>query len=157
MGSDETTDRKIIYLLDVNVLIALSDTTHSKSKTSMSFFENHAVWEGRATSPLTENGFLRILGNPNYPGGTGTSKEARRLLNTITSAPGHRFWPDDLSLATDDLIHELVASHLCLTDFYLLSLAVANKGKLATFDKRIDLSFVTGDDQTIFTLEALGE
>ena len=54
---------------------------------------------GQGRCPLTENGFLRIFGNPNYPAGPGSTEEARRLLRSFQAAPGYRFWPDDLSLA----------------------------------------------------------
>ncbi len=69
----------MIHLLDANVLIALGDATHDHAGAALDFFENHAVREGWATRPLTENAFLRILENPKYPGGPGSTQEARRV------------------------------------------------------------------------------
>jgi len=62
-----------------------------------------ATVDGWATCPLTENAFLRILGGRAYPGGPGSPGESRRLLDSLRAAPGHEFWPDDLSLADNRL------------------------------------------------------
>jgi hypothetical protein len=39
-----------------------------------------------------------------------------------------------------------------VTDSYLLALAVANSGRLATFDKRIATSAIPGADSAVFVL-----
>lgn len=89
----------MIQLLDANVLIALGDSNHSHRVAALRFFEKSATVEGWATCPLTENAFLRILGGRAYPGAPGSPGEARRLLDTLRAAPGHEFWPGDLSLS----------------------------------------------------------
>lgn len=133
----------MIHLLDVNVLIALADMDHVHAASAMRFFERTAVREGWATCPLTENAFLRIVGRSGYPGGPGSTAEARRILLSLRAAPGHRFWPDDVSLADDVAFPELPVAQ-GLTDAYLLGLAVKNRGRLATFDRHIDASRITG-------------
>lgn len=133
----------MIYLLDVNVLIALGDSNHPHRAAAIRFFEKCATLEGWATCPITENAFIRIFGSPNYPHGPGATSEARRVLNTFRAAPGHQFWPDGLSLATTHTFPTLPVPAQ-LTDFYLLALAVARGGKLATFDQRIDPALLTG-------------
>jgi predicted nucleic acid-binding protein len=52
--------------------------------------------------------------------------------------PGRVFWPDDISLLDAE---KLDAARLLsagqVTDSYLLALACAHDGKLATFDRRL--------------------
>jgi predicted nucleic acid-binding protein len=99
-----------------------------------------------ATCPITENGFLRILGHPNYKDVPGSPEELQEALDMICSAPGHQFWPDAISL-TDRKKYLHLPSSKHLTDFYLLALAVHYKGKLATLDCRIDSSMISGGEK----------
>jgi toxin-antitoxin system PIN domain toxin len=125
------------YLLDVNVLIALIDPAH---------VQHDAVhdWFGRighkafATCPITENGLLRIVGHPKYPNSPGPPGTVAAALVAIRQLPGHAFWPDSISLVDSALVNpELLSSHGRVTDSYLLALAQANKGKLATMDQKL--------------------
>lgn len=141
----------MIHLLDANILIALGDATHDHAGAALDFFESRATREGWATCPLTENAFLRILGNPKYPGGPGSTQEARRVLASILAAPGHRFWPDDLSLTETARIPALPASQN-LTDCYLLALAASKGGRLVTFDRGIDPTCVEGGREALLVL-----
>jgi len=129
-----------MVLLDVNVLIALLDPAHPHHAPALSFFKEIAL-SGWATCPLTENGLLRILGNPLYPGGPGTPEDARVLLRSLTAMPGHQFWPDEPSL-TDLKNFPRLPSSKGLTDLYLLALAVSRQARFATFDRRIDPSLL---------------
>ena len=133
----------MIHLLDANVLIALGDSDHPHHHAAMRFIDSHAIIDGWATCPLTENAFLRILANPGYPGGQGSTEVARRSLASIIAVPGHQFWPDSLSL-NDARLFPALPSFKHLTDFYLLALAVKHGGRLATFDRRIDLTLLPG-------------
>ena len=126
-----------MFLLDANILIALGDADHVHHGRALLFFEKHAVTEGWATCPLTENAFLRILGNPKYEAGPGSPDLARRSLLSITRAPGHQFWPDSISLGDIRVFPSLTASKH-LTDLYLLVLAIKRSGRLATLDHRIE-------------------
>lgn len=141
----------MISLLDVNVLIALVDGDHAHHETATDFFRG-AIPNGWATCPLTENGFLRILGHPSYPGGPGSPHEARRLLAAYRAAPGHQFWPDNISLTDHQLIGELPPSK-ALTDIYLLALATKRGGRLVTLDQRIETSRVVGGAGACLVLE----
>lgn len=140
------------YLLDVNVLIALADSSHEHHDRVSSWFHGRKSSEGWATCPLTENGFLRILGNPNYPGVKGDPQSRRIFLRQICSWPGHQFWPDSFSIRDPKLIPHLSSSRQ-LTDLYLLGLAVANHGALATLDERIDSSLVAGGQNGLLILK----
>lgn len=125
------------FLLDVNVLIALVDGSHIQSRPAHAWFER----EGKhafATCPITENGLLRIVGNPRYPTPHGSATAVVAALESLRSLPGHEFWPDDISLADAtyfDRRHVLASSQV--TDAYLLALAVAHGGRFATFDRRL--------------------
>jgi len=59
-------------------------------------------------------------------------------LASLLCLPGHIFWPDDISLLDRqriDLSRMLNSSQV--TDSYLLALAVAHGGQLATLDRRL--------------------
>jgi predicted nucleic acid-binding protein len=100
-------------LLDVNVWIALLDDAHQFSEEANAFIDSP---EARiATSPLVENGVIRII------------------------------WPDDVSLRDDTLVDfSRVQGHQQVTDLYLLALAVRHGGRLVTFDRAVALSSVRG-------------
>jgi uncharacterized protein len=143
----------VIQLLDVNVLIALGDANHPFRAAALRFFEKSATVEGWATCPLTENAFLRILSQPSYPRTVGSPAEARRLLLRLIAAPGHQFWPDDISLTDNRLLPALpVSKHL--TDLYLLALAVKRGGRFATFDQGLDASLVPGGPAAYFNISS---
>lgn len=56
----------------------------------------------------------------------------------MTKLPGHLFWPDDVSLIRSAEIDATrLLSPAQITDSYLLALACAHGGKLATFDRRL--------------------
>ena len=139
-----------MHLLDVNVLIALSDPTHVHHGRVRRWFHSNER-EAWATCPLTENGLVRILGHPNYPDFAGTTDDARAILAALTSAPGHQFWADDLSLVDHQSFPRLpISRHL--TDCYLLALAVQRGGQLATLDARIDASLIPGGPPAYFVI-----
>ena len=125
------------FLLDVNVLIALIDPAHVQHDRAHAWFaaKGHAAW---ATCPLTENGVLRIVGHLRYPNSPGSPAAVAELLSSLRNLPGHAFWPDDISLLDRkhaNITRLLDSAHV--TDSYLLALAHAHKGQLATFDQRM--------------------
>jgi uncharacterized protein len=129
-------------LLDVNLLVALFDPDHVHHQPAHRWLEAHRS-EGWATCPVTENGLVRILSNPAYhPAAEGPALVARRL-RTFRESGDHVFWPDDVTL-TDASRFDLSVSHRQLTDVYLLALALAHGGRLATFDRSIPLKAVRG-------------
>lgn len=57
----------------------------------------------------------------------------------------HQFWPDDTSLSDEARFDSTrILGPKQITDIYLLGLAVAHGGCLATFDRAIPLSAVRG-------------
>lgn len=131
-----------MYLLDINVLIALADFDHVHHEETEAFFQKFCR-NGWATCPLVENGFIRIFGHPKYPQGPGTTHGARSVLHRLLSRPGHQFWPDSISLA-DATAHPNLPGFRDLTDYYLLALAVDHHARLVTLDQRIDPAILKG-------------
>ena len=139
------------YLLDVNVLIALIDPAHVQHDAVHEWF-GRSGRKAFATCPITENGLLRIVGHPKYPNSPGPPSAVANALLTIRALPGHEFWPDSVSLADDSLFDtRLLSSHSRVTDSYLLALARANKGHLATLDHKLATEVVPGG-KSVLTL-----
>jgi toxin-antitoxin system PIN domain toxin len=133
-----------VALLDVNILIALFDTVHTHHDLAHDWFaDNHEA--GWATCPLTENGLLRVLGNPaRRDVFTPIARLAEHLRQFCVSGH-HEFWPDAISLRDERLFDlTLVRGHRQVTDTFLLALAVQHGGRLVTFDRRIQLAAVKG-------------
>ena len=131
------------YLLDVNVLVALIDPNHVAHDAAHHWFETIGA-RAWATCPITENGVIRIVGNVKYPSTPGSPAEVARIVAQMRELPGHVFWADDISMLGDERIDpsQLLTSAQ-VTDTYILALAVAHEGKLATFDRRLSPKAVT--------------
>jgi hypothetical protein len=68
-----------------------------------------------------------------------------RIIGQMRQLPGHSFWADDISLLADERVDESqLLTSAQVTDTYLLALAVAHDGKLATFDRRLSPRAVSG-------------
>ena len=124
------------FLLDANVLIALIDPAHVRHEDAHAWFaaEGHDAW---ATCPLTENAVLRIVGHTRYPNTPGSPAAVAPLLARLRTLPGHQFWADDISALDSVLDATRLLTSGQVTDTYLLALARAHGGKLATFDRRL--------------------
>lgn len=136
------------FLLDVNVLIALIDPAHVSHDLAHLWFEA----EGRhawATCPITENGVIRIIGAPRYPGSPGSPAAVARILAAMRQLPGHTFWPDAISLFEAPADSSLILSPGQVTDTYLLALAVHRGGRLATFDRHLSPRAVSGGEAAL--------
>lgn len=140
------------YLLDVNVLIALIDPAHVQHDRAHDWFAargKHA-W---ASCPLTQNAVVRIVGHSRYPNSPGTPAAVAEQMAVLLSLDGHEFWPDDITLfdATRIDSSRLLDSSQ-VTDSYLLALAQAHGGQLATFDRRLVTDAVIGGSQALHTI-----
>lgn len=148
------TDLPGTLLLDVNVLVALVDPKHVHHDLAHAWFERTGAADF-ATCPLTENGLLRVVGHPRYPHGAGSPAMVAPLLAGIRALPGHHFWPDIISLVDSEFVDPTrLTSSGQLTDVYLLALAVANSGSLATFDRRLATSPVRDGADAVHLIEA---
>jgi uncharacterized protein len=142
----------VTFLLDVNVLIALIDPTHVGHQSAHDWFadEGHISW---ATCPMTENGVIRIVSNPKYPNTPGSPSIVANSLSGLCQLSGHIFWPDDISLvASSHVDPSLIFTSAQVTDSYLLALASAHGGKLATLDRRLSTKAVPKGKATLKTI-----
>lgn len=140
------------FLLDVNVLIALIDPSHTQHETAHEWFaaHGHTAW---ATCPLTENGVLRIVGHARYPNSPGTPAAVVPLMTALCKLPGHVFWPDNISLLDEELLDATrLLSSGQVTDSYLLALACTHGGRLASFDRRLVVDAVHGGAQGLHVI-----
>ena len=104
--------------------------------------------DGWLTCPLTQNGCVRVLSQPQYPRPLSLIV-AMDFLQSAVSSQYHRFIPDDDSLLDDGLIDDRqLLGHRQLTDVYLLALAVTHDARLVTRDTRISLDAVHGANES---------
>jgi uncharacterized protein len=127
----------MIYLLDVNALLALGVIQHQ-------FHERVSIWARKvsgsvATCSITELGFVRVLAQtPQY----GVEfQQARMLLRRMKSSAQYdfTFLPDDQDITQ---LPEWVNTPGQSTDGHLAQLAKAKNGVLATLDKKIPESLL---------------
>ncbi|WP_263357574.1 TA system VapC family ribonuclease toxin [Acidicapsa ligni] len=126
-----------IYLLDVNVLLAIVLPQHIAHSIVYPWFMEMGR-RGFSTCAMTQSGFVRLLSNPATYVEKVTHEDAIQSLQRLTSFKNHFFWPMDVdySKATAPL-HSRIFGHKQTTDAYLLGLAIHHRGKLATLDKAI--------------------
>src|SRR5882762_6408922 len=128
----------MIYLLDVNALVALGFINHE-------FHDRIAAWVQSQKSPslascsITELGFVRVLAQAPVYGFTVT--QSRTLLLRLKEARTFplAFIPDD-----HDVSHlpTWVRAPKQITDGHLSKLATANSAVLATLDESIPGSYL---------------
>ena len=140
------------YLLDVNVLIALIDPAHIAHEAAHRWFgdSGHAAW---ATCSVTENGVLRIVGNPKYPNSPGSPAAVVPILARLRAMQGHEYWTEDLSLVADRSVDpSAIKTPGQVTDTFLLALAATRGGLLATFDRRLSVKAVRGGVRALYLI-----
>lgn len=113
------------YLLDANVLIALTVEEHEHHERSTAWAAQ--VVDRFAVCPIVEGALVRFL--LRLGESTVAAAEVVRRLHTL---PSCEFWTDSISYADVDLGH--VAGHRQVTDAYLVSLARSHSAALATLD-----------------------
>jgi hypothetical protein len=133
----------MVYLLDVNVLIALAWPSHIHHPAARAWFSKKGA-KGWATCPMTQCAFVRISSNPKIIADSVSPAEARKVLSAMTSHRGHVFWPDTINCNDPEFDTMLIAGHRQVTDGYLLLLAASKKGMLATFDRSIGQMYSAG-------------
>jgi toxin-antitoxin system PIN domain toxin len=130
------------HLLDVNAVLALLDPAHVFHEAAHHWLENEpgVTW---LTSPLVQNGVLRVAAQTAYPNRLGSCAEIRETLAAFCADPRHAFCPDDLSLLDDPaLIDPAKLTPSRVTDLYLLLLARRHGARLTSFDRRVPMQAV---------------
>lgn len=93
---------------------------------------------------MTQNAVVRVMSNRLY-GDTGgfNVEDVIGALRTLAERTDHEFWADSISI-TEDATFDTDKLHgpLQLTDVYLLALAVENRGRFVTYDRKIPVSAV---------------
>lgn len=142
-GTYLATTANRISLLDVNVLIALCDGRHEHHTRAAQWFVANAT-HGWASCPLTQNGAIRIMSAPAYPGARPVSQVLAQV-RALCAAAQHRFWPDVVSLVQEGTLNPAhLLGHRQLTDAYLLALAVHHQGQFVTLDGAVPIQAVGG-------------
>ena len=124
-----------VWLLDANLLIALTHAAHIHHSEAHAWFalQPKRRW---ATCAITQLAFVRLTSNPKVVGGETTPAEALQALAAMVARPAHEYWsdaPEPAHLAT--LRSPALVGHRQVTDAYLLGLAVHKQQRLATLDR----------------------
>ena len=122
------------YLLDVNVLMAITWPTHVAHNKAQSWFLELGN-SGWVTSPGTESGFIRLSSNPLIVSEVVTPNTCAGLLESLKKVGKYGFVTDRVELA-----QELTQSGVSLTgyrqvsDAHLALVAQKNECVFATLD-----------------------
>jgi toxin-antitoxin system PIN domain toxin len=114
------------YLADGNVLVALVVAEHVHHQAALTWFGE--AEPDLATCPITEGTLLRFLIREGQ-----SSAASIAVLDAVRAQEWHRFWPDDIPHAADQLGG--VIGHRQVTDAYLVALARHHGGAVATLDR----------------------
>jgi len=131
-------------LLDVNLLVALTDPYHAHAALAHEWLaqRRETIW---ATCAVVLNGAVRVLGHPRFGGDLGTIASAVERLGKTLRQSRPVVWSGDLTMLDEGVFRpEKIPGPKLVTDVYLLGLAVRNDGCLATFDRNIPLAAVVG-------------
>jgi len=144
-----------VFLLDVNVLVAMAWPTHIAHEQVGRWLRRARIeW---ATCPFTQAGFVRILSNPSFSADALTPTDAAVVLSKSLTSPAHRFWAIDIGLSeANQPFREQIVGHQQVTDAYLLGLTIHKKGKLATLDRGI-LDLLPPDSPYRASVELIGK
>jgi toxin-antitoxin system PIN domain toxin len=113
------------FLLDANVLIALTSRTHVHAPRVEAWFRGVDRF---AVCPIVQGALVRFLTRTGEAPGTISA-----VLRATAARRGYEFWPDDADYGALDLSR--IRGHRQVTDAYLVALAAAHSGNLATLDE----------------------
>ena len=138
-------------LLDVNVLMALTNPNHVHHHLAHRWFADLTGW---ATTPATEAALVRLTLNPTVMGRPVEPAEALTVLTGLRQLPRHRFQPDDASLAEPAVDLAPWRGHAQTTDFQLINLCARHGLVLATFDRKLAACLLPADRRWV---EVIGD
>ena len=115
-----------VYLLDANVLIAMTSTDHVHTPRVDAWI---AKTDRFAVCPIVQGALVRFLTRMGE-----TPATIKAVLEALANRPGYEFWQDDLDYRSVDL--QPLRGHRQVTDRYLAALAGSRaNAKLATLDE----------------------
>jgi predicted nucleic acid-binding protein len=128
----------VIYLLDVNALVALGFMNHQFHVRVANWVRSQG-WPSLASCSITELGFVRVLAQA--PAYGFTVAQARTLLQRLKQADASRltFLPDAHDISR---LPAWARSPKQVTDGHLVELAKASGGVLATLDENVPGSYL---------------
>jgi len=116
------------FLLDSSVLIPLCFPEHLHFQRVCAWIKSQSTF---AVCPVTEGALLRYA----FRITEGGQELATLLLHELGVTEGYKFWPDNISYGDANL--QRVTGHNQVTDAYLVALAIAHGGRLATLDEAL--------------------
>ena len=119
----------MIYLIDVNVLVALHNESNADFLRAHQWFSNLAG-DQFASCAITQGGFLRT--HLIYFPSEGVAA-AFEKIKQLTALPSHVWWGDDLSY--NAVNPAPLQGRKQITDAWLAQLCRIKRGKIVTFDK----------------------
>ena len=132
----------MLYILDVNILIALTNPAHLHHQRAHAWFSAVTAW---ATTSMTEASFVRLMLNPHVAGRHIPTHAVMSVLNGLRTLPGHIFLADDSTLADPVIDITALVGHNQVTDMHLVNLAARHNAVLATFDAGIPATLIPAD------------
>lgn len=142
------------YLLDVNLLVALTWREHVLHDSAQRWFAD--LDDEWATSTTTESGFVRVSMNPRVTSAPVAWSPALAMLDSIRATPGHQWWAEDVDLTTSPVVRRApVVGHRQVTDVHLAALATHHRARLATLDLGVGEA-LHPDDRGVIALVPAG-
>lgn len=140
-------------LLDVNVLIALTEPGHDDYRKAQEWF-NSSMGGNLGLCPFTESGFIRVTTNSAFRPGPRSLELAIAIIQFLKGHPGYWYCPIDESWVTLTApFAARIFGHQQVTDAYLLGLAIKANSVLVTFDKGIQFMAGAEFSQNVLLLE----
>jgi uncharacterized protein len=128
-------------LLDVNVLIALTESAHTHYRQAQDWF-NASGKSDWGICPFTEAGFVRVTTNPGFRPVPRSMGQAMAILQMLKEYPGYSYWQigeEESWVNITAPFAARISGHQQVSDAYLLGLAIKKDGVLVTFDAAIQL------------------
>ncbi len=119
------------YLLDANVLIALTVVEHEHHDRASAWISGMNRF---AICPIVEGSLVRFLVRIGE-----SASAALQVVRAIHALPRCEFWADSISYG--DVALDRVRGHRQVTDAYLVGLARSHDGVLATLDQGIAAAY----------------
>lgn len=140
-----------LWLLDANVLVALTLSTHLHHRAAHAALRAHdGHW---ATTPITEAALLRLLLNPRVTGRSFRPHDVMATVAGLRNDPRWRWINDNSSLADPAIETSVLVGHQQVTDLHLVNLAARTASLLTTFDAGIAKALAPRDRRHVKLLQ----